>query len=144
MLYRCYQLLPKLPKATKLLSQLSYHILNFSDHGSKWGIPHLLYFFIRAKMGDYEIWRETGQLASCCSSIYSFLLIWFIHWTFVKFCFQRFLTHLLSLSWHWWKCWKSMKTKSYIYYMNLWIKLKESYKRKCSKRPIGPVSCQIL
>ena len=35
-------------------------------------------FFVRAKMGDsYEIWQETGQLASCCSSIYSFLLICF-------------------------------------------------------------------
>ena len=29
-------------------------------------------------MGDnYEIWRETGQLASCCTSIYSFPSIWF-------------------------------------------------------------------
>ena len=35
-------------------------------------------FFEWAKMGDnYEIWRETGQLASCCTSIYSFLSIWF-------------------------------------------------------------------
>ena len=29
-------------------------------------------------MGDiYEIWRETDQLAFCCTSIYSFLSIWF-------------------------------------------------------------------
>ena len=29
-------------------------------------------------MGDScEIWQETGQLASCCTSIYRFLLIWF-------------------------------------------------------------------
>ena len=26
---------------------------------------------------NYEIWRETGQLASCCTSVYSFLSIWF-------------------------------------------------------------------
>ena len=40
--------------------------------------PIYFMFFVRAKMGDnYEIWRETGQLASWCTSIYSFLSIWF-------------------------------------------------------------------
>ena len=35
-------------------------------------------FLVGAKMGDnYEIWRETGQLALWCTSIYSFLSIWF-------------------------------------------------------------------
>ena len=36
------------------------------------------FFFVWAKMGDiYKIWRETGQLASCCTSIYKILSIWF-------------------------------------------------------------------
>ena len=36
------------------------------------------FFFVRAKMGDnYEIWRKTCQLASCCTSIYGFLSISF-------------------------------------------------------------------
>ena len=40
--------------------------------------PIYFIFLIRAKMGDnYEIWQETGQLASSCTYIYSFLLIWF-------------------------------------------------------------------
>ena len=40
--------------------------------------PIYFFFFVQAKMGDnYDIWQETGQLASCCTSIYSFLSIWF-------------------------------------------------------------------
>ena len=83
-------------------------------------------FFIRAKMGDnYEIWWETGQLASWWTYIFIVFLRFDsqIHQTFVKFCFQRFLTLLLLM-----KVLEIYKTKSYKYSMNLWIKSKENYK----------------
>ena len=96
-------------------------------------------FFVRAKMGDsYEIWRETGQLASWCTSIYCFLSIWFTDsLNICKILFYRFPSLLLSLLRYWWECRKSMKTKFDKYSMNLWIKSKENYKWKCSKRPVG-------